>query len=172
VLVTYHSATGNTEKMADGVAEGAKAVSGTSVVLKRVGEVIRDDLLSADAVIVGSPVYVGSISGQVKTFLDNWGPKFGLEARSRNMRNKVGAAFATGGGDANGKELTMINILGVMLNQQMIVISGVGGFGASATTGATSPGIDAKEIAEARELGKRVAEVALLSNGDLTSNAD
>lgn len=162
VLVTYHSATGNTEKMADGVAEGAKAISGTSVVLKRVGEVIRDDLLSADAVIVGSPVYVGSISGQVKTFLDNWGPKFGLEARSRNMRNKVGAAFATGGGEANGKELTMITILGAMLNQQMIVISGVGGFGASATTGATSPGIDAKEIAEARELGKRVAEVAAL----------
>jgi NAD(P)H dehydrogenase (quinone) len=162
VLVTYHSATGNTEKMADGVAEGAKAISGTSVVLKRVGEVIRDDLLSAYAVIVGSPVYVGSISGQVKTFLDNWGPKFGLEARSRNMRNKVGAAFATGGGEANGKELTMITILGAMLNQQMIVISGVGGFGASATTGATSPGIDAKEIAEARELGKRVAEVAAL----------
>jgi NAD(P)H dehydrogenase (quinone) len=72
VLVTYHSATGNTEKMAQGVAEGVKAVSGTSVVLKRVGEVIRDHLLSADAVIVGSPVYVGSISGQIKTFLDNW----------------------------------------------------------------------------------------------------
>ena len=108
VLVTYHSATGNTEKMAQGVAEGAKAVSGTSVVLKRVGEVIRDDLLSADAVIVGSPVYVGSMSGQVKTFLDNWGPKFGLETRSRKMRNKVGAAFATGGSGSNGKEITIL----------------------------------------------------------------
>jgi flavodoxin len=102
VLVVYHSSTGNTEKMAQGVAEGAKAVSGTSVVLKRVGEVIRDDLLSTDAVIVGSPVYAGSISGQVKTFFDNWGPKFGLEAASRNMRNKVGAAFATGGSVSNG----------------------------------------------------------------------
>ena len=79
VLVTYHSATGNTEKMAQGVAEGAKTVSGTSVVLKRVDEVIRDDLLSADAVIVGSPVYVGSVSGQVKTFLDNWGPSLVLK---------------------------------------------------------------------------------------------
>jgi NAD(P)H dehydrogenase (quinone) len=45
VLVTYHSASGNTEKMAQVVAEGAKAVSGTSVVLKRVGEVIGDDPL-------------------------------------------------------------------------------------------------------------------------------
>jgi NAD(P)H dehydrogenase (quinone) len=165
VLVTYHSATGNTEKMAQGVAEGVKAVSGTSVILKRVDEVIRDDLLSADAVIVGSPVYVGSISGQVKTFLDNWGPKFGLETRSRSMRNKVGAAFATGASGSNGKEITMLTILGAMLGSEMIVISAggpFGRFGASATTGSESPGIDAKEITEARELGKRVAEVAAL----------
>ena len=79
VLVTYHSVSGNTEKMAQAVAEGAKAVSGTSVVLKRVGEVIGDDLLSSDAVIVGSPVYVGNMSGQVKTFFDNWGPSSVLE---------------------------------------------------------------------------------------------
>ena len=165
VLVTYHSATGNTEKMAQGVAEGAKTVSGTSVVLKRVDEVIRDDLLSADAVIVGSPVYVGSVAGQVKTFLDNWGPKFGLETRSRSMRNKVGAAFATGASGSNGKEITMLTILGAMLGSEMIVISAggpFGRFGASATTGSESPGIDAKEITEARELGKRVAEVAAL----------
>ena len=50
----------------------------TSAVLERVGEVIGDDLSSADAVIVGSPVYVGNMSGQVKTFFDNWGLKFGL----------------------------------------------------------------------------------------------
>jgi len=162
VLVTYHSATGNTEKMAQAVAEGAKAVSGTSVVLKRIGEVIGDDLLSADAVIVGSPVYVGNMSGQVKTFFDNWGLKFGLGTATGKMRNKVGAAFATGGGVSSGKEVTILTILEAMLIHQMIVISGGGGFGASATTGPDSPGIDAKEIAEARELGKRVAEVAAL----------
>jgi NAD(P)H dehydrogenase (quinone) len=162
VLVTYHSASGNTEKMAQVVAEGAKAVSGTSVVLKRVGEVIGDDLSSADAVIVGSPVYVGNMSGQVKTFFDNWGLKFGLGTGTGKMRNKVGAAFATGGGVSSGKEVTILTILGAMLIHQMIVISGGGGFGASATTGSDSPGIDAKESAEARELGKRVAEVAAL----------
>ena len=162
VLVTYHSATGNTEKMAQGVAEGAKAVSGTSVVLKRVGEVIGDDLLSADAVIVGSPVYVGNMSGQVKTFFDNWGRKFGLGTATGKMHNNVGAAFATGGGFSSGKEVTILTILGAMLIHRMIVISGGGGFGASATIGPDSPGIDAKEITEARELGKRVAEVAAL----------
>src|SRR6266496_3652416 len=78
VLVVYHSATGNTEKMAQGVAEGAKAVSGTSVVLKRVGEVAANDLSSSDAVIVDSPVYFANMSGEVKTFFDNWSLKFDL----------------------------------------------------------------------------------------------
>jgi NAD(P)H dehydrogenase (quinone) len=159
VLVTYHSATGNTEKMAQGVADGARAVAGTSVVLKRVGEVAANDLLSADALIVGSPVYFGNMSGEVKTFFDNWTLKFDL-FRDRKMRNKVGAAFATGGGISSGKEVTILTILGAMLLNQMIAMSGGGGFGASATTGPDSPGIDEKELADAHDLGKRVAEVA------------
>jgi len=159
VLVTYHSVTGNTEKMAQGVAEGAKAVSGTSVVLKRVGEVAAEDLVSSDAVIVGSPVYFANMSGEVKTFFDNWSLKFGL-FQDRKMRNKVGAAFATGLAVSAGKEFTILGIFAAMLNNQMIIVSGGGGFGASATTGPDSPGIDEKELAAARDLGKRVAEVA------------
>ncbi len=162
VLVAYHSASGNTEKMAQAVAEGAKTVSGTSVLLKRVGEVTGDDLLSADALIVGSPVYFGNMSGEVKTFFDNFALKFGFRFQDRKMRNKVGAAFATGASVSNGKEITMLTILGAMLINQMIVTSGGGGFGASATTGPDSPGIDEKEIAEGRDLGKRIAEVAAL----------
>ena len=160
VLVTYHSVTGHTEKVAQGVAAGAGAVPATSVVLKRVGEVTGDDLLSSHAVIVGSPVYFGNMSGEVKTFFDSWNLKFGFQVRDRKMRNKVGGAFATGGSASNGKELTMITILGAMLLNQMIVVSGGGGFGASATTGPDSPGIDEKELTEARDLGKRVAEIA------------
>jgi NAD(P)H dehydrogenase (quinone) len=81
------------------------------------------------------------------------------------MRNKVGAAFTTGASGSNGKEITMLTILGAMLGSETIVISAggpFGRFGASATTGSESPGIDAKEITEARELGKRAAEVAAL----------
>ena len=159
VLVVYHSASGNTEKMAQAVAEGAKAVSGMKVVLKRVSDAAADDLLSSDAVIVGSPVYFGNMSGEVKTFFDNWMLKFNL-FQERRMSNKVGGAFATGASISNGKEVTMMTILGAMLLNQMIVVSGGGGFGASATTGPNSPGIDDKELAEARDLGKRVAEVA------------
>jgi len=159
VLIAYHSASGNTEKMAQGVSDGVKSVSGTKVMLKKVGEVATDDLLSADAVIVGSPVYFGNMSGEVKTFFDNWLLKFGV-FRDSKMRNKIGGAFATGAAVSNGKELTMLAILEAMLVNQMIVMGGGGAFGASATTGPDSPGIDEKELAAARELGQRIAEVA------------
>ena len=49
VLIAYHSVTGNTEKMAQSVSEGAKTIGGTVVVLKRTSEVTTDDLLSSDA---------------------------------------------------------------------------------------------------------------------------
>ncbi len=161
VLVTYHSLSGNTEKMARAVAEGAKSVPGARVALKRVGEVTGADLFSSDALIVGSPVYWSNMSGEVKTFFDNWQLKFGVFPEFK-MRNKVGGAFATGGQVSGGKEVTMLTILAAMLGNQMIVVSGGGAFGASATTEGDSPGIDEKELASARELGRRVAEVAAL----------
>ena len=159
VIVTYHSLSGNTERMAEAVAEGAKSFPGAEVLLKRVGQVTADDLFSADAVVVGSPVYWSNMSGEVKTFFDNWQFKFSVFPEFK-MKNKVGAAFATGGQISSGKEVTMLTILAAMLGNQMIVVSGGGAFGASATTEGDSPGIDNKELAEATALGLRVAQVA------------
>jgi NAD(P)H dehydrogenase (quinone) len=161
VLVTYHSLSGNTERMAEAVAEGVTSVPDTLAVLKRVGQVTADDLFSSDAVIVGSPVYWSNMSGEVKTFFDNWQFKFGVFPEFK-MKNKVGAAFATGGQISSGKEITMLTILAAMLGNQMIVVSGGGAFGASATTEGDSSGIDKKELAEAKALGRRVADVAIL----------
>jgi len=163
VLVAYHSVTGNTEKMAQGVAEGAKEVQGANVVIKNVGEVTADDLLAANALIVGSPVYYTNMAGEVKTFFDNWLLKHKFPFAEFKMRNKVGAAFVTGGAISNGKETAMTAILSAMIINQMIIVSGGGAFGASATTGPDSPGIDDKELATARALGKRVAEVAVIT---------
>ena len=161
VLVTYHSLSGNTERMAEAVVDGVKSVSGTEALLKRVGQVTADDLFSADAVVVGSPVYWSNMSGEVKTFFDNWQFKFGVFPEFK-MKNKIGAAFATGGQVSSGKEVTMLTILAAMLGNQMIVVSGGGAFGASATTEGDSPGIDKKEMADAKALGRRVAEVAVI----------
>ena len=159
VLVTFHSLSGNTERMAEAVVEGVKSIPGTQAVIKRVGQVTGEDLFSSDAVIVGSPVYWSNMSGEVKTFFDNWQFKFGVFPEFK-MKNKVGAAFATGGQISGGKELTMLTILSAMLHHQMIVVSGGGAFGASATTEGDSPGIDKNELADAKALGRRVADVA------------
>ncbi len=161
VLVTYHSLSGNTERMAEAVVNGVKSVSGASVLLKRVGKVTADDLFSSDAVVVGSPVYWSNMSGEVKTFFDNWQFKFGVFPEFK-MKNKIGAAFATGGQVSSGKEVTMLTILAAMLGNQMIVVSGGGAFGASATTEGDSVGIDNIELADAEALGRRVAEVAVM----------
>jgi NAD(P)H dehydrogenase (quinone) len=94
----------------------------------------------------------------VKAFFDDWQFKFGVFPEFK-MRNKIGAAFATGGQVSSGKELTLLSILGAMLGNQMIVVSGGGAFGATATTEGDSPGLDQKELDGARALGQRVAEV-------------
>jgi len=161
ILVTYHSLSGNTERMAEAVVAGARSIAGTQVTLKRVGHVTADDLFSSDAVVVGSPVYWSNMSGEVKTFFDNWQFKFGVFPDFK-MKNKVGAAFATGGQISSGKEVTMLTILTAMLGNQMIVVSDGGAFGASATTEGDSTGIDDRELADARALGRRVAEVTKL----------
>ncbi|HRI39912.1 MAG TPA: NAD(P)H-dependent oxidoreductase [Nitrospira sp.] len=161
ILVTYHSLSGNTERMAEAVVAGAQSVPNTVVVLKRVSLVTAEDLFSSDAVIVGSPVYWSNMSGEVKTFFDNWQFKFGVFPEFK-MKNKVGAAFATGGQVSSGKEVTLLTILAAMLGNQMIVVSGGGAFGASATTEGDSPGIDKQELADARDLGQRVADVTTL----------
>jgi len=158
VLVVYHSLSGNTEIMAKNVVAGARSVPGTRVVLQKVGEVTADLLFASDALVVGSPVYWSNMSGEVKTFFDRWQFEFGVFPEFK-MRNKVGAAFATGGQVSSGKEVTMLTILAAMLGNQMVVVSGGGAFGASATTEGDSPGIDEKEKAGARDLGRRVAEV-------------
>ncbi len=170
VLVAYYSRTGHTETMARGVAAGARDVAGTRVTLKRVEQVTAEDLFSADALIVGSPVYWANMAGPVKVFFDDWQLKFGVFPEFK-MRNKVGAAFSTGGQISGGKEVTMLTILAAMLGNRMIVVSGGGAFGASATTEGDSPGIDAKELARANALGKRVAEVTwMIGRGRLSES--
>jgi NAD(P)H dehydrogenase (quinone) len=159
VLVAYHSLSGNTKIMARNVVAGARTVPNTRVLLHSVEEVTADLLFGSDALVVGSPVYWSNMSGEVKTFFDRWQFEFGVFPEFK-MRNKVGAAFATGGQVSSGKEVTMLTILAAMLGNQMVVVSDGGAFGASATTEGGSPGINEQEKAEARALGKRVAEVA------------
>lgn len=70
ILVVYHSQTGNTEKMAKVVAQGAASIENTEVILKRAAEASLDDLLASDGLAIGTPENFGYMSGAVKDFFD------------------------------------------------------------------------------------------------------
>ena len=104
-------------------------------VREKKGCVHQDDMTSAykvlekaDAVIAGTPVYNGSISGQLKTFFDRCRA---MVAKQPNiLKNKVGAGVAVGGDRVGGHELALLTIHSFYLANQMIPVSG-GPFGAN-----------------------------------------
>jgi NAD(P)H dehydrogenase (quinone) len=152
VLVVYSSEGGNTEKLARAVAEGAKA-AGAQVTLKRAREAEPADLVRADAVAAGSPVYFGTMSAELKAL---WDRSVGVRGE---LAGKVGAAFATAGHPTGGKETTILSILQAMLIHAMLVVGDpleTGGHYGAAGVGAP----DAAALREGRALGKRLAEVA------------
>lgn len=160
VLVAYHSQTGNTETMAEALAEGARG-DGAEVVVKRIGDVTREDLVAADGIALGSPVHMGDVAVEVRRALVDWAYGKGFW-RSRGLENKACAVFATGGAPSNGKEFTMLSMALGMLQYGMVLVTPYGGLGASATTGVPDheKGVGEHELEEARKLGARLVEVA------------
>ncbi len=70
ILIVYHSQTGNTKQMAEAVAEGAAAIEGTEVILKRAQETDTEDLVAADGIAFGTPENFGTMSGMMKDLFD------------------------------------------------------------------------------------------------------
>ncbi len=152
VLVIYDSKSGNTEKMAQAVADGAKS-AGAEVLLKKVDEAKVEDLLWADGIVVGSPNHFGSMTDNLKRFF-----RESVRVR-RKLENKVGAAFTSTGTAGGGAETTIFSILQAMMIHGMIVagdpMDATGHYGAIAV-GAP----DDKEKDICFKLGRRVAELS------------
>jgi NAD(P)H dehydrogenase (quinone) len=161
VLVAYSSTMGHTRIMAESVAAGARAVAGTRVTLAAVEAVDTAQLRAADAVIVGSPVHSANVVAPVIEFISRWPFPDG-------MRDKVGAAFVSGGGISAGEEEAQLAILRAMLINSMVVVGGgewTQPFGASAVTDeppwATLPRgqVAGQFLEKAARLGRRVATI-------------
>ena len=150
ILVIYDSKTGNTEKMAYAVAEGAKQTSGVNVIVKKVDKTTLEDLLEADGIIMGSPTYYGQISAKLKAFIDESVKIHG------KLEGKVGAAFTSSGGTATGAETTLLSIIQAMLVHGMIVQGRAANkhYGAAAVEAPSK-----KELTHCRQLGKGVANL-------------
>jgi len=115
ILIIYDSSSGNTEKAAILVAEGAKQVMGVQCTVKKVDDVSVDELTKVDGIIIGSPTYYGTMSSKIKRLLDKSVKHHG------KLAGKVGAAFTSSGGTASGAETTILSILQGLLIHGMII---------------------------------------------------
>ncbi len=68
ILIVYYSHTGNTEKMAEAIAEGARTVQEVEVELKRYES--PWSLVNFDAVLIGAPTYHHNMTSNTKNFLE------------------------------------------------------------------------------------------------------
>ncbi len=150
VLVMYYSKTGNTKKLAEEITKGVQEVEDVECVLKPASEVTRDDFITSDGIIAGSPVYFGTMTAEMKEIFDKF---VGIR---RQMGDKIGAAFATSGDESGGKETTLMSIIQAMLIYGMIIVGdpldATGHYGV-ACKGAP----DQQTAVNAAKLGRRVA---------------
>ena len=138
VLVLYHSTYGHIEAMAEAVAAGAREVDGVTVDIKRVPELVPDELAKAsgykldqgapvatvdeladyDAIIIGAGTRFGTVASQMRNFLDQTG---GLWARGA-LVGKVGGAFTATATQHGGQEVTLIGVIQTLLHHGLIVV--------------------------------------------------
>ena len=145
--------------------EGASSIEGVRARALEVQDASRDDLVTSDAIIMGSPNWSG-ITGFLKTWLDDQGDLW--EEGQLNL--KVGAAFTTGRGRHSGIEFTLLSLIHWMLACGMVIVGlpwsermrASGSYYGATSTGQVSP----LDIEQARELGARVANLALRLAGD------
>lgn len=122
ILVIYESDYGSTGKMAQAIADGIKTVADAEAVLKKAEEVSAEDLTTADGVLVGTPVHMGSMDWRIKKMIDSVCSGLWMQDK---MNGKVAGVFASGagfGGGGGGVELTMLSLLNNFAELGMIII--------------------------------------------------
>jgi len=148
-LVIYYSRSGNTKQMAEIIAKSMND-SGLSTKCKSVSEAKIDDLLDADAIVVGSPTYYGRMAGAVAVFFDESVSKHG------KLEGKVGAAFSSSANVGGGNETTIVNINNMLLIHGMVIQGDPQGdhYG---PVSISQP--DERVISQCKRRGQRIAEL-------------
>jgi len=181
VAVVYHSGYGHTARQAQAVHEGASAVPGVEATLLSVDQM--DDafwqhLAAADAIILGAPTYMGSVSAKFKEFIDaSSKPWF-----SQAWKDKLAAGF-TNSASQSGDKLNSLVQLMVLANQHGMIwvslglppgnnsskgssddLNRIGSYSGAMAQSNADQGADAmleSDLRTAAHLGRRVAETAL-----------
>lgn len=99
ILIVYYSRTGNTEKMANALLEGAKKVPGVYVELTY--QATPEMLTGFDAIIVGMPTYHHDMTIDVKRLFEE------AVMKNINLKGKIGAAFGSYGWSGEAPKLVL-----------------------------------------------------------------
>jgi len=119
VVVVYHSGYGHTQRMAQAVAEGAGAQLIAIDADGNLPEGGWEQLKAADAIIFGSPTYMGSVSWQFKKFADaSSKPWF-----SQEWKDKVAAGFTNSAGMNGDKQGTLTTLFTLAMQHGMVWVS-------------------------------------------------
>ncbi|MBN2413089.1 flavodoxin domain-containing protein [candidate division KSB1 bacterium] len=157
ILILYDSATGNTKKMAEYVAAGAKKVSGMEIRLLHVDQAKKKDVVWCEGIAVGSPTNLGILSWKMKRF---WDEEM-LDLWSK-IDGRIGCAFSSSGGWGGGSELTCNSILTILINYGFLVFGTPDYVGNRFTLhyGAVVAGEPRKEkeISACKKIGERLAQ--------------
>ena len=176
VVVVFHSGYGHTQKQAEAVAQGAGAELVAIDAEGHLTEAQWAALSAADAIIMGSPTYMGSVSWQFKKFADaSSKPWF-----SQQWKDKIFAGF-TNSATMNGDKLSTLHYLFTLAMQHSGIWVGtgmmpsnskaaqrndvnyVGSFSGAMMQTPSDAGVDelvAGDLETARRFGERVAGVA------------
>lgn len=120
--VIYHSASGNTARMAQVIAEGMKSVPGVEAKAFSIDEVDLDFAKESRGIVVGCPTYVADTTAAMHQWLEQ---SFGKLAPA----GKLGGAFATAQYIHGGGDLAVRSILDHMMTMGMLTYSGGGSQG-------------------------------------------
>lgn len=142
VLIVYYSMYGHIYKMVEAAAEGARAVEGTEVVIRRVPETLPmnvlekmgavatlelqaqipvctvEELGEADAIIFGTPTRFGNMCGQMRQFLDSTGQLW----MKGTLVGKAGSVIASSNTQHGGQESTILSFHITLLHLGMVVV--------------------------------------------------
>ena len=122
VLVAYASDHGTTRQVAHAVTEGASSLGGCIAEARDVEMLTVDDVRQRDALVLGSPVHMGSCHWAMKRFIDR---VLGSMWATGTLEGKVGAIFSTGSGKGEagaGAELNMLSMLAVLAELGLILV--------------------------------------------------
>jgi NAD(P)H dehydrogenase (quinone) len=202
ILIAFYSRNGSTEALAKAIAEGAQA-EGAEVILRRAREVVSRDVMThapgwienadrmnalyeapteadaeaADAIIFGTPTRFGSITSELKAYVDSLG---GLWFQGK-LNGKAGSAFSSTLGVHGGNESTILSMYNFMAHLGLIIVplgyadpamfAAGTPYGATTVSGQESRPPTEKDLEVARYQGRRVAQIAraLKAAGETTT---